>query len=43
MVKGNYPLTNPEEESVMNFGESISVCMSKYATFTGRASRPEFW
>lgn len=27
----------------MNFGQSISVCMSKYATFTGRASRPEFW
>ena len=27
----------------MNFGQSISVCLSKYATFTGRASRPEFW
>ena len=27
----------------MNFSESISSCMSKYATFTGRASRSEFW
>ena len=27
----------------MNFGQAISVCLSKYATFTGRASRPEFW
>jgi len=27
----------------MNFGQAISVCFAKYATFTGRASRPEFW
>jgi uncharacterized membrane protein YhaH (DUF805 family) len=27
----------------MNFGQAISTCFSKYATFTGRASRPEFW
>ena len=27
----------------MNFGQAISVCLSKYATFTGHASRPEFW
>ncbi len=27
----------------MNFGQAISTCLSKYATFTGRASRPEFW
>ena len=27
----------------MNFGQAISVCLSKYATFSGRASRPEFW
>ena len=27
----------------MNFGQAISGCLSKYATFTGRASRPEFW
>jgi uncharacterized membrane protein YhaH (DUF805 family) len=27
----------------MNFGQAISACFSNYATFTGRASRPEFW
>ncbi len=27
----------------MNFGQAISVCLSNYATFTGRASRSEFW
>ncbi len=27
----------------MNFGQAISTCLSKYATFTGRASRSEFW
>jgi uncharacterized membrane protein YhaH (DUF805 family) len=27
----------------MNFSQAISTCFSKYATFTGRASRPEFW
>lgn len=27
----------------MEFGQAISACFSKYASFTGRASRPEFW
>lgn len=27
----------------MTFSESITACMSKYATFTGRASRSEYW
>lgn len=27
----------------MNFGDSIRVCLSKYATFQGRASRSELW
>jgi len=27
----------------MTFGESISTCFSKYATFNGRASRSEYW
>ena len=27
----------------MTFGESIKVCFSKYADFTGRAVRSEFW
>ncbi|MBI4289937.1 MAG: DUF805 domain-containing protein [Betaproteobacteria bacterium] len=27
----------------MTFGESISTCLRKYATFDGRAGRPEYW
>ena len=27
----------------MTFGESIQVCLRKYADFEGRASRPEYW
>lgn len=27
----------------MSFGQSISTVLSKYAVFSGRASRPEFW
>ena len=27
----------------MNFGQAISICLFKYATFSNRASRPEFW
>ena len=27
----------------MNFSQAISACLSSYATFSGRASRPEFW
>lgn len=27
----------------MTFSESISTCLTKYADFTGRATRPEYW
>ncbi|MHB8950022.1 MAG: DUF805 domain-containing protein [Rhodoferax sp.] len=27
----------------MTFQESIKVCFTKYADFSGRASRPEYW
>ena len=27
----------------MTFGDSIKTCLSKYATFQGRASRSEYW
>ena len=27
----------------MTFGQSIATCFRKYATFTGTASRSEFW
>ncbi len=27
----------------MSFFEAVAACLSKYATFSGRASRAEFW
>ncbi len=27
----------------MTFAEAIGTCLRKYATFSGRASRPEYW
>lgn len=27
----------------MTFSQSVSTCFSKYATFSGRASRSEYW
>jgi uncharacterized membrane protein YhaH (DUF805 family) len=27
----------------MNFVDAIKICFHKYADFTGRAGRPEFW
>ena len=27
----------------MNFQESVKTCFTKYADFTGTASRPEYW
>ena len=27
----------------MGFGQAVSTCFSKYATFSGRARRSEFW
>jgi uncharacterized membrane protein YhaH (DUF805 family) len=29
--------------NIMTFQESIKVCFGKYADFSGRASRPEYW
>ena len=34
---------NPAKGSRPTFGQSISICLRKYADFNGRASRPEFW
>ena len=31
------------ESSMMTFQDAIRICFNKYADFTGRASRPEFW
>ncbi len=33
----------PAEGAPMTFFDAIRVCLAKYADFTGRASRPEFW
>lgn len=27
----------------MGFAESVKTCLSRFATFSGRASRPEYW
>ncbi|MBM9593345.1 DUF805 domain-containing protein [Roseitranquillus sediminis] len=27
----------------MGFQDAVRTCLNKYATFTGRAARPEFW
>ena len=27
----------------MTFSQAIAACLSRYASFSGRASRPEFW
>ena len=27
----------------MTFADSVKTCLSKYATFSGRAGRPEYW
>jgi uncharacterized membrane protein YhaH (DUF805 family) len=32
-----------EEKTEMTFIEAVQACFKKYATFTGRAGRPEFW
>lgn len=31
------------EAPAMGFGEAISTCFNKYATFSGRATRAEYW
>lgn len=36
----NAPLS---EQDPQTFQDAIRVCFLKYADFTGRASRPEFW
>ena len=36
----NTPLS---EKDPQTFQDAIRICFTKYADFTGRASRPEFW
>lgn len=35
--------TSPTTLQKMDFWEAVKTCMAKYATFSGRASRSEFW
>jgi hypothetical protein len=34
---------NGQEHPMMSFGGAIKTCFSKYATFSGRATRAEYW
>lgn len=40
--QGQYP-QGPVKQYTVSFGQAISRAFSNYATFTGRASRSEFW
>ncbi len=44
-IKMNVPVDSnaSKKDGMMPFFESIRVCLVKYAEFTGRASRSEFW
>src|SRR5437773_11466425 len=37
------PLKLHNRSELMTFQESVRVCFSKYADFSGRASRSEYW
>jgi uncharacterized membrane protein YhaH (DUF805 family) len=40
---GRVRLVQTSKPNIMTFVESIKTCFSKYADFTGRASRSEYW
>ncbi|MDQ1680802.1 MAG: hypothetical protein QOI42_1661 [Frankiaceae bacterium] len=41
---GAYPSSGPDQiRPSMGFGDAVRTVLNKYATFTGRASRPEYW
>lgn len=43
-IKMNTPAQTPlNETDPVTFQEAIRICFVKFADFTGRASRPEFW
>lgn len=41
--KHNDTVPNTNSNGEYSFGKAISTCFSKYATFSGRARRKEFW
>lgn len=42
MARENF-IHNKKEKKIMGFGEAIQSVFSKYATFSGRARRSEYW
>ena len=46
-LSGNYSksnaLTNTTSGGVNDLGSAVKTCFNKYATFSGRANRSEFW
>lgn len=42
-MKNTLSADAPNGANTMTFFESIRVCFTKYADFTGKATRPEFW
>mgnify|MGYP001024586856 FL=1 len=41
--QGQQPYTTVPEAPAMGFADAVKSCFSNYATFTGRATRAEFW
>jgi DNA-binding CsgD family transcriptional regulator len=42
-MQGSLSSSVPGAGSPLSFFDAIRVCLAKYADFTGRATRPEFW
>lgn len=42
-MQGSLSSSVPGAGNPLSFYDAIRVCLAKYADFTGRASRPEFW
>ena len=42
-MEGSLSSDAREADSPVTFFEAIRICLAKYAEFTGRASRAEFW
>jgi len=36
-------MSDSNDTTTVTFGSAISICLSKYFDFKGRASRPEYW
>jgi uncharacterized membrane protein YhaH (DUF805 family) len=36
-------MSDADAPTMMSFSDAVRTCVRKYAEFTGRAARPEFW